>query len=205
MMVMRVAAGARLAAGAVMPTGANATVGLSASRESRSSAPDDMATTLRWKSKCAARAGIGSMTSGAIGPRIARRRAEEEGSGRAFVCERRRRRRMVERDPRGAERSNQTLSCMTRVTTILSIQSSVAYGHVGNSAVTFPLMRMGVEVWPVITVHFSNHTGYESWRGPLLSAGRPSRCCARDRRARSTRSRSMRCSRAIRAPRRSAR
>ena len=59
---------------------------------------------------------------------------------------------------------------MTRVTTILSIQSSVAYGHVGNSAVTFPLMRMGVDVWPVITVHFSNHTGYESWRGPLLSA-----------------------------------
>ena len=58
---------------------------------------------------------------------------------------------------------------MTLVTTILSIQSSVAYGHVGNSAVTFPLMRMGVEVWPVITVHFSNHTGYESWRGPLLS------------------------------------
>jgi pyridoxine kinase len=46
----------------------------------------------------------------------------------------------------------------------------VAYGHVGNSAITFPLMRMGVEVWPVITVHFSNHTGYESWRGPLLSA-----------------------------------
>jgi pyridoxine kinase len=59
---------------------------------------------------------------------------------------------------------------MARVTTILSIQSSVAYGHVGNSAVTFPLMRMGVDVWPVITVHFSNHTGYESWRGPLLSA-----------------------------------
>jgi pyridoxine kinase len=59
---------------------------------------------------------------------------------------------------------------MTLVTTILSIQSSVAYGHVGNSAVTFPLMRMGVEVWPVITVHFSNHTGYETWRGPLLSA-----------------------------------
>ena len=59
---------------------------------------------------------------------------------------------------------------MTRVATILSIQSSVAYGHVGNSAVTFPLMRMGVTVWPVITVHFSNHTGYESWRGPLMSA-----------------------------------
>jgi len=56
------------------------------------------------------------------------------------------------------------------VTTILSIQSSVAYGHVGNSAATFPLMRIGVEVWPVITVHFSNHTGYGAWRGPLLSA-----------------------------------
>ncbi len=55
-------------------------------------------------------------------------------------------------------------------TTILSIQSSVAYGHVGNSAATFPLMRLGVEVWPVLTVHFSNHTGYGSWRGPLLAA-----------------------------------
>jgi pyridoxine kinase len=46
----------------------------------------------------------------------------------------------------------------------------VAYGHVGNSAATFPLMRLGVEVWPVITVHFSNHTGYGAWRGPLLAA-----------------------------------
>ncbi|HOC13319.1 MAG TPA: pyridoxal kinase PdxY [Propionicimonas sp.] len=57
------------------------------------------------------------------------------------------------------------------MTTILSIQSSVAYGHVGNSAATFPLMRLGVEVWPVITVHFSNHTGYGAWRGPLLAPG----------------------------------
>lgn len=55
------------------------------------------------------------------------------------------------------------------MTTILSIQSSVAYGHVGNSAATFPLMRIGVEVWPVITVHFSNHTGYGVWRGPMLT------------------------------------
>ncbi len=60
--------------------------------------------------------------------------------------------------------------CNVAVTTILSIQSSVAYGHVGNSAATFPLMRVGVEVWPVITVHFSNHTGYGAWRGPLLAA-----------------------------------
>lgn len=51
---------------------------------------------------------------------------------------------------------------------ILSIQSAVAYGHAGNSAATFPLMRMGVDVWPVLTVNFSNHTGYGSWRGPLI-------------------------------------
>ncbi len=51
---------------------------------------------------------------------------------------------------------------------ILSIQSSVAYGHVGNSAATFPLQRLGHEVWPVLTVHFSNHTGYGSWRGQVL-------------------------------------
>ncbi|MDQ4054814.1 MAG: pyridoxal kinase PdxY [Actinomycetota bacterium] len=52
---------------------------------------------------------------------------------------------------------------------VLSIQSSVAYGHVGNSAAVFPLQRLGHEVWPVLTVHFSNHTGYGDWRGPLLS------------------------------------
>ncbi len=53
---------------------------------------------------------------------------------------------------------------------ILSIQSSVAYGHVGNSAAVFPLQRLGFSVWPVNTVHFSNHTGYGEWRGPVLPA-----------------------------------
>ena len=53
----------------------------------------------------------------------------------------------------------------------LSIQSSVAYGHVGNSAAVFPLQRLGHEVWPVSTVVFSNHTGYGAWRGPLLPPG----------------------------------
>src|SRR6476469_9223146 len=53
---------------------------------------------------------------------------------------------------------------------ILSIQSLVAYGHAGNSAALFPLQRLGWEVWPVMTVHFSNHTGYGDWRGPLLTA-----------------------------------
>jgi pyridoxine kinase len=52
---------------------------------------------------------------------------------------------------------------------ILSIQSHVAYGHVGNSAAVFPLQRRGHEVWPVHTVTFSNHTGYGAWGGPLLA------------------------------------
>jgi pyridoxine kinase len=59
--------------------------------------------------------------------------------------------------------------CQDEPVQILSIQSSVAYGHVGNSAAVFPLQRLGHEVWPVLTVHFSNHTGYGAWRGPLLA------------------------------------
>ena len=51
---------------------------------------------------------------------------------------------------------------------VLSIQSSVSYGHVGNSAAVFPMQRIGVEVMPVFTVCFSNHTGYGSWRGPMM-------------------------------------
>jgi pyridoxine kinase len=52
---------------------------------------------------------------------------------------------------------------------ILSIQSAVAYGHVGNSAAVFPLQRLGFEVWPVNTVAFSNHPGYGSWRGRICN------------------------------------
>ena len=52
---------------------------------------------------------------------------------------------------------------------ILSIQSHVAYGHVGNSAAVFPLQRIGVEVWPVHTGQVSNHTGYGAWRGRAFS------------------------------------
>jgi pyridoxine kinase len=51
---------------------------------------------------------------------------------------------------------------------ILSIQSSVAFGHVGNSAAVFPLQRLGHEVIAVNTVHFSNHTGYGKWRGVVM-------------------------------------
>lgn len=53
---------------------------------------------------------------------------------------------------------------------ILSIQSSVSYGHVGNSAAVFPLQRMGHEVMPVATVVFSNHTGYGAWGGTHIPA-----------------------------------
>jgi pyridoxine kinase len=51
---------------------------------------------------------------------------------------------------------------------VLSIQSHVAYGHAGNASAVFPLQRLGVEVWPVHTVQFSNHTGYGAWRGRVF-------------------------------------
>ncbi|WP_376094254.1 pyridoxal kinase PdxY [Roseomonas sp. CCTCC AB2023176] len=53
---------------------------------------------------------------------------------------------------------------------ILSIQSWVAYGHVGNASAVFPLQRLGAEVWAVNTVQFSNHTGYGAWRGQVFGA-----------------------------------
>lgn len=53
---------------------------------------------------------------------------------------------------------------------ILSIQSHVAFGHVGNAAATFPLQRLGFDVWPVHTVMFSNHTGYDDFAGPVIAA-----------------------------------
>jgi pyridoxine kinase len=52
---------------------------------------------------------------------------------------------------------------------ILSIQSWVAYGHVGNTSAMFPLQRLGAEVWAINTVQFSNHTGYGAWRGAVYS------------------------------------
>lgn len=52
--------------------------------------------------------------------------------------------------------------------TILSVQSFVSYGHVGNSSVVFPLQRMGFQVWPIHTVQFSNHTGYGAWKGSVF-------------------------------------
>ncbi len=51
---------------------------------------------------------------------------------------------------------------------VLSIQSHVAYGHVGNASAMFPMQRLGVEVWPIHTVQFSNHTGYGAWKGRVF-------------------------------------
>lgn len=51
---------------------------------------------------------------------------------------------------------------------ILSIQSHVAYGHVGNASATFPMQRLGCEVWAIHTVQFSNHTGYGQWTGRVF-------------------------------------
>jgi pyridoxine kinase len=53
---------------------------------------------------------------------------------------------------------------------LLSIQSHVAYGHVGNAAAVFPLQRLGCEVWPIHTVQFSNHPGHGTWRGRVVDA-----------------------------------
>jgi pyridoxine kinase len=46
---------------------------------------------------------------------------------------------------------------------VLSIQSWVAHGHVGNAAAVFVLQRLGLEVDAIHTVQFSNHTGYGAW------------------------------------------
>jgi pyridoxine kinase len=54
--------------------------------------------------------------------------------------------------------------------TVLSVQSRVAYGHVGNAAAVFPLQRLGIEAWALDTVAFSNHTGHGRWRGSVVRA-----------------------------------
>ena len=52
---------------------------------------------------------------------------------------------------------------------ILSINSFVAIGHVGNSASSFPLQRLGFEVWQLPSVLLSNHRGYETSEGKSVS------------------------------------
>ena len=53
---------------------------------------------------------------------------------------------------------------------ILSIQSWVASGHVGNAAAVFPLQRLGAEVLAIHTVQFSNHPGHGRFTGHAFPA-----------------------------------
>lgn len=57
---------------------------------------------------------------------------------------------------------------MKAVPQILTIQSHVVFGHAGNAAAVFPMQRLGVNVWPLNTVQFSNHTQYQQWTGLIL-------------------------------------
>jgi pyridoxine kinase len=56
------------------------------------------------------------------------------------------------------------------VMTVISIQSQVVHGHVGNSAAVFPLQTCGIEVAAVPTALLSNHPHYSSMRGGVLDA-----------------------------------
>ncbi len=53
---------------------------------------------------------------------------------------------------------------------VLSIQSHLSWGHVGNRSAVFPLERMGLEVWPINTVQFSSNTGIPGWTGTVFPA-----------------------------------
>jgi len=54
--------------------------------------------------------------------------------------------------------------------TVISIQSQVAFGHVGNSAAVFPLQMHGIDVTAVPTTLLSNRPGYPTIRGRVLDA-----------------------------------
>jgi pyridoxine kinase len=54
--------------------------------------------------------------------------------------------------------------------TVISIQSQVVHGHVGNSAAVFPLQAQGIDVAAVPTTLLSNHPLYPSLRGQVLGA-----------------------------------
>ncbi|STO54096.1 pyridoxamine kinase [Canicola haemoglobinophilus] len=51
---------------------------------------------------------------------------------------------------------------------ILSIQSHVVYGYAGNKSATFPMQLLGIDVWALNTVQFSNHTQYGKWTGMVI-------------------------------------
>jgi pyridoxine kinase len=53
---------------------------------------------------------------------------------------------------------------------VISIQSQVAWGHVGNSAAVFPMQMHGIDVIAVPTTLLSNRPGYPTIRGRVLDA-----------------------------------
>ncbi|XP_068602475.1 pyridoxal kinase-like [Brachionichthys hirsutus] len=53
---------------------------------------------------------------------------------------------------------------------VLSVQSHVVRGYVGNKSAIFPLQVLGFEVDSINSVQFSNHTGYGHWKGQVLTA-----------------------------------
>ena len=67
---------------------------------------------------------------------------------------------------------------------VISIQSQVAFGHVGNSAAVFPMQMHGIDVIAVPTTLLSNRPGYPTIRGRVLDARTGRRSLARDRGAR---------------------
>jgi pyridoxine kinase len=77
---------------------------------------------------------------------------------------------MLRRTGRGDYKGRSLCGKLTPRMNVLSIQSSVVYGHVGNAAATLPLQRMGFEVWPVNTVTLSNHPAHGGFRGRSAEA-----------------------------------
>ncbi|CAH0398327.1 unnamed protein product [Chilo suppressalis] len=51
---------------------------------------------------------------------------------------------------------------------VLSIQSHVVHGYVGNKSAVFPLQVLGFEVDSINTVQFSTHTAYKHIKGNVL-------------------------------------
>ncbi|EZA59105.1 Pyridoxal kinase [Ooceraea biroi] len=59
--------------------------------------------------------------------------------------------------------------CSTKTPRILSVQSHVVSGYVGNKSATFPLQLLGFEVDAINSVQLSNHTGYKVFKGQILN------------------------------------
>lgn len=53
---------------------------------------------------------------------------------------------------------------------VLSIQSTVVFGYVGNKSAAFPLQVLGFDVSTINSVQFSNHTGYKCFKGQVLNS-----------------------------------